>query len=430
MNYTQSLRPMSHEFLEQKKDAQASENQQARQQKVDIAAQMKWLDFLSHPERHTNQSILPDNSPQKQTKSESSKYSRLTRDTELEQKTNKVSNFNHNPTQGPIIQAYFTEQKTDGDYRVADDLSVAVKDDYPNHLLYAKPGKAEESNKKLEAVDSGITLEEQSNQQEFGQKEDRKSLNQVIPFNKGNQTSGDKMKIWADCGKSAAVIVGGENRVGVYNQPGENQTLTTQANAPIEMKAEIIKKWLAYKLHEPNTEPDEKTKIKESLAKAKRIQEGMDKLEKEYVTTTSDVRKNIILSHYRKQIKAYTLSLMKHYYGKPIKERNKIDEELKINKFANPEVGHGYTMSSGGKKYKKEKTWNFHWAGVVMKSDDSKDNITLENYAVGNASVKNTDWDFAMYGTFKKDQTFHEQHKETKQHGRKPTTMHIKKESK
>ena len=54
---------MSHEFLDPKKDAQASENQQQpKQQKVDVAAQMKWLDFLAHPERNTSPDDILDNS--------------------------------------------------------------------------------------------------------------------------------------------------------------------------------------------------------------------------------------------------------------------------------------------------------------------------------------------------------------------------------
>jgi hypothetical protein len=107
-------------------------------------------------------------------------------------------------------------------------------------------------------------------------------------------------------------------------------------------------------------------------------------------------------------------------------KREEIDKYLQINKSANPNVGQGYTMSSGGQNYPRESTWNFHWGGVVMKSDDNKDNITLENYAMGGTTkVENDKWDFAMYGTEKKGQTFHEQHHDTKQHGDKPTTMVI-----
>ncbi|MFP2934220.1 hypothetical protein ACLESO_55690 [Pyxidicoccus sp. 3LG] len=69
-------------------------------------------------------------------------------------------------------------------------------------------------------------------------------------------------------------------------------------------------------------------------------------------------------------------------------------------------------------------TWNFHWGGVVMVSGD--DRVTLENYAVGNANVKNSDWEFQMYGPASKaGQTFHEQHQATGQHGDSPTTMRV-----
>jgi hypothetical protein len=85
-------------------------------------------------------------------------------------------------------------------------------------------------------------------------------------------------------------------------------------------------------------------------------------------------------------------------------------------------------------------TWNFHWAGVVMKA--GADNITLENYAImfpkTGDPVKdkenrqraydwtNTDWVFQMYGTVKEGQTFHEQHLKSGTHGTKATTFRVK----
>jgi hypothetical protein len=54
------------------------------------------------------------------------------------------------------------------------------------------------------------------------------------------------------------------------------------------------------------------------------------------------------------------------------------------------------------------------------------DHVTLENFAVGDPSVQNTDWDFQMYGPpTKGGQTFHEQHRDTQQHGQTPTTMAV-----
>jgi hypothetical protein len=54
-------------------------------------------------------------------------------------------------------------------------------------------------------------------------------------------------------------------------------------------------------------------------------------------------------------------------------------EALGINQFANPEVGEGFATFSTRPRSGK-KTWGYHYAGVVAKSLDGKDSITLENY--------------------------------------------------
>ncbi|MBN1945320.1 MAG: DUF4157 domain-containing protein [Bradymonadales bacterium] len=117
---------------------------------------------------------------------------------------------------------------------------------------------------------------------------------------------------------------------------------------------------------------------------------------------------------------------------------------LEINEAANPEVGEGYTMATGsdipGFTKVDKMTWNFHWAGVVMKA--ASDNITLENYAITfketgdpkkdeeniqKASTwVNLNWVFQMYGTKKEGQTFHEQHLKSGTHGSKATTFRVK----
>ena len=42
-----------------------------------------------------------------------------------------------------------------------------------------------------------------------------------------------------------------------------------------------------------------------------------------------------------------------------------------------------------------------------MKSDDGKDLVTLENYSTEDPNQQDTTWTFDMYGTQKKDQSFH-----------------------
>ena len=93
---------------------------------------------------------------------------------------------------------------------------------------------------------------------------------------------------------------------------------------------------------------------------------------------------------------------------------------------ADPDIGEAFHISTGGGPHPDKPsdvgTWNFHWAGVVMKS--SSDTMTLENYSVSDYEVQNKEWVFQMYGVGKKKQSFHEEHKDVhKQHGDAPTTM-------
>lgn len=118
---------------------------------------------------------------------------------------------------------------------------------------------------------------------------------------------------------------------------------------------------------------------------------------------------------------------------------DKFDREARINFYANPEVGESYSMATEGdmpgfKSYPGQDTWNYHWAGVIMK--DGSDNITLENYAVTrkyaeSLGVRQGDfidrgWNFAMYGTTDKSQTFHHEHLESKTHGTHATSIAVR----
>ena len=126
------------------------------------------------------------------------------------------------------------------------------------------------------------------------------------------------------------------------------------------------------------------------------------------------------------------------------KGRRAFDFYTGINLAADPEIGGGYTMATEhdmpGFKAKGPKTWNFHWAGVVMKDGDN--NITLENYAVSYGTSPdpvenrrlqekaynevNREWVFQMYGKKKGGQTFHEQHLKSGTHGTRGSTFAVK----
>lgn len=91
------------------------------------------------------------------------------------------------------------------------------------------------------------------------------------------------------------------------------------------------------------------------------------------------------------------------------------------DKNANPEVGQGYIMRSGGESYPDQRNWNFHWAGVIAESNDRKDKVTLENYAWSGAI--NDNWNFDMYGTEQEGQSFYDIHKNSELHGQEPRVV-------
>jgi hypothetical protein len=117
----------------------------------------------------------------------------------------------------------------------------------------------------------------------------------------------------------------------------------------------------------------------------------------------------------------------KQYWELGEKGRRAFDKFAGVNTAADPKVGGGYTMNTEGGmpgfKTQGDMTWNFHWAGVVMESGG--DNITLENYATGGYDDVNTEWNFQMYGTVKKGQTFHEQHLASGTHGNRASTFEV-----
>ena len=136
----------------------------------------------------------------------------------------------------------------------------------------------------------------------------------------------------------------------------------------------------------------------------------------------------------------------KMYWALGAQGQRAFDQQTGVNLAANPKVGGAYTMVTEpdmpGFKEQGPMTWNFHWAGVVMK--DGGNNITLENYAVSYGTSPdpvenerlqqqaydevNRAWVFQMYGVKKKDQTFHEQHLASGTHGTRGSSFAVQAE--
>lgn len=102
------------------------------------------------------------------------------------------------------------------------------------------------------------------------------------------------------------------------------------------------------------------------------------------------------------------------------------DRKYGINLFADPSIGQGLTVSTEkdmpGFHPTSGFTWNFHYAGVVLRSGG--DYVTLESAAGWDAD----DWIFSMYGTRVPAQTFHAEQGGTQTHGSHYTTMVVEPE--
>jgi len=333
-----------------------------------------------------------------------------------------------------IIQGYFVQDfqaVRDGKWRQADDLTVATREGYPNHQLYAKAGKVAAANQKLKAANSGIELVETATKRDFYGIDwwlktplEVSSLVKVEAKNKGNNTQGDGMLLYADCGRSNAVVVGDSNRQAVYDKPG-GAAASKVPGSPASMKIAIAK---AFMEHQSKAEPDvfEWLKITLALDAAKQKELELQPILLEWSNATTETEKKTATTKYFAKLDDVAAKYWAYYNTLPETTRDQVDKNLKINRYAKPDVGQGYTISSGGPSAGKA-TWNFHWGGVVMTTDDGKDTAVLENYATGNPDEQNKLWTFELYGTEKKGQTFHEQHQGTLQHGKTPTTMAIEK---
>jgi hypothetical protein len=291
----------------------------------------------------------------------------------------QVSRF----TDIPVGSQTPTEWPTGVTTRVADDGTMAVAQDgrLGGPRFWADPGRVTASNKALTKAGSVIRLKPGPGTL-TGTAPNGKvvTLTEVQPENVSNSTAGPTMEIWADCGKSARDVFGvgggtGKNYDDVtttYEIDAKQQK--TSASSPEAMKNEIFENTLGYKWYWFNS-----------------AEAGWEA--------------------YKKMTPA---------------ERDRFDRRTKINAYATPEVGEGFTMSSGGSPFPGVSMWNFHWAGVVMTTAD--DRVTLENYSVSRPMEQNSRWKFQMYGPQSKSgQTFHEQHLATKQHGDMPITMRVSK---
>jgi hypothetical protein len=338
-----------------------------------------------------------------------------------------------------LLQRYFVGDYYWSDWRQADDNSMATQIGHPNHELYAKPGKAAQANQQLRAANSKIQLLETKVTDTFHSANGSAVLHKIEAWNTANGTAGDTMLLWADCGRCASLVSGAEDpgleRHAVYSDEG----VRTEAEGnPTAMKTAIMKGWLTKEGNRKSVlaarpgeegakhEADMQAIFAALEAGAAREAE-LEPLAERKAAATTEEELEAINAAIRNKADEAARAYWSYYNGLPEDERERIDAALKINRHADATVGQGFTMSTGGKDIGGKNRWNFHWGGVVMTSDDNHDKVVLENYSTSDWDEQNTRWTFEMYGTKNPDQTFHEQHKATGQHGETPTTMTFEK---
>lgn len=342
---------------------------------------------------------------------------------------------------GPVLQRYIEYTDADGDeMRISDDGTVQAGSVYPNHLLWAKEGMVEKANEQLEAVGSGVELIEYAKGKYDAQipADDGSTitLKRVGARNLQNDTEGGDMLLFADCGRSASVIVGGGRRRAMYALRAETRAVDhIDDNNPTLMKIGLMRNWLTDQIASAAKELDvskrkDTSKLSAALAAGDSADVVLAAIAAEKSAWTKDTPKSTRDAwgvKHRRQLKAVAEAYFTYYNGLPASERDTVAAALEIDEYARPDIGQGFTTSSGGANIKGKSTWNFHWAGVVLTSEDKADIVVLENYSVSKYDEENKNWTFDMYGTKKRAQTFHGRHKGTGQHGATPTTMIIEK---
>jgi hypothetical protein len=245
----------------------------------------------------------------------------------------------------------------------------------------------------------------------------------------GGKKEQEKMTLWADCRRASEAVTGASSAMGApdrrvklrgekhaayagrIERPSGTANDNTTARMAFQVYALNIEAFIKKFGFKAALKPAE---LKKHFPEAKF--KGWEDVEKWFAENGPKAVSNISIAE-----RLYASMTPAH--------QQEFHKELGTNEFANPEVGDAYSTvtefgmpdfeSSGN-------DWLFHWGGVVMKA--GSDNITLENLSVGDESVQNASWFFAMYGTAKPEQTFHHRQKNTGHHGNVATTIVVETE--
>jgi hypothetical protein len=227
---------------------------------------------------------------------------------------------------------------------------------------------------------------------------------------KYNGMSGDRMTATPDCGQFAQLITGANPKAKIATT-----MVSGQAYDNIARRSDFKDRLMEY--IKKNLYNFDNTVIDDMITAD------------HYESTKSELNKRI---DFKKNLSDRTRY---EEFENMIYHSDKLSKKLKINKYADPQIGEGFVTISGGRPIghlaaPPQGTWNYHWSGVVAESKNKKDKMIAENYADGTANLNNH-WTFQMHGQAHSNGaeisggTFHETHYGSYQHGDAPLTMTV-----
>lgn len=330
------------------------------------------------------------------------------------------------------VQRYQVVDGGGDDVRVSDDGKMAVLQEsgIGGQTAYATPSLIKDAAQKLKAATSVITLTSGGLSWISETAEGVKTpLVDIVPTNTANNTRDTDMQLWAHCGRSAATVSGmdggtgqgGARTAAKYEKNGETKVGNSDDWMDIQKVAMYIDLFTKERPWWKFWKKSKETNLNVDLIAQKMT---LYKATKKEWSTEPDEKKREPLERQMARLSDEMDTLARAEYEKlDADAKDAFDKDAKINAYADPEIGEAFHISTGGPaKQNGKSTWNFHWAGVVMKS--AGDTMTLENYSVSDYEVENDEWAFQLYGVGKKGQSAHEEHRDVHgQHGENPTTM-------
>lgn len=320
--------------------------------------------------------------------------------------TPRIQNKGNSNSKNASIQRYAIQHKDffwRNKYRVSDDGEMMVRDSSAGEgakYFYATPSIVTSSNTMLTGITSAFELIQTGNSRDVQSPDGsgKKKLYKIIPKNKVDNTQGNAMNTFDDCGTQAGMVMG--HRPGVDS--GKKRGVKYHSDASY-LGASPVNEDLA---------PDPESGSFSS-AVGKLTDDARDVTREKMTGSTTNAR-----SEYDRM------------------SEGDIQDEAKrlgVNQYAHPSVGESYIIKKvGSRDTTGAKTkWDYHWGGVVARS--GSDTITLENHGRKDSkgTMTNKDWYIRMYGALKttssgtKDQTFHGENKESGEFGDTPITWRV-----